>query len=413
MSIVQKYSVLVMLNLCCLNGVLYSQMLPIGYTTNGLSAEYIVDGGGDYCSSSIENELMSKFITGGFIDQDIKDNSFNRHGAINRIGGVFGAELEYRNYKKLFEKRNWGFLIRGSYDVFGGMIYSKDLFGLGMYGNQMYMGETMDLSGTNFTYMAYQKIGFGLIEADSKSNVSVNIYNISDRFFGNLDKVQITQDEQGDEVELILNGRMEMKNNKSFSQGIGFGFDLDFYLPVAWLKNQKAFLRFQAKNVGFAYMYEKQRIYSFDTSFTFDGFTFDEIIGENSLFQDSLNLLDTIGIHMQEENRTVMLPGFLQIGKIVDEQSKNQFQSFFGFRLYPTLIYSPYIFAGLDYKAAKWIRIGLNASYGGFGKFRAGLYTSYRFKNYSLGIASENILGLFMKNGNGKSLFIKLRCAIP
>ena len=160
----------------------------------------------------------------------------------------------------MFAKRNWGFLIRGSYDVFGGMIYSKDLFGLGLYGNQMYMGETIDLSGTNFTYTAYQKVGFGLIESESKSNVSFNIYNISDRISGNLEKLQITQDEAGDEVDLVLNGRVEMKNNTSFSQGIGFGFDLDFYLPVAWLNNERAFLRFQAKNVGFAYMYEKQKI---------------------------------------------------------------------------------------------------------------------------------------------------------
>ena len=116
------------------------------------------------------------------------------------------------------------------------------------------MGETIDLSGTNFTYMAYQKIGFGLIEAGSKSNVSLNVYNISDRLSGNLERVQITQDEAGDEVNLIMNGRVEMNNNNSFSQGIGFGFDLDFYLPVAWMNKQKAFLRFQAKNVGFAYM---------------------------------------------------------------------------------------------------------------------------------------------------------------
>jgi hypothetical protein len=413
MNPVQKYGLLIMVNMFFGNVALHSQLLPVGYKTNYLSQEFILDAGGDFCSSSIENELISKFITGGFINQEVKDNSFNRHGAINRIGGVFGAELEYRNYKKLFAKRNWGFLIRGSYGAFGGMIYSKDLFGLGFYGNQMYMGETIDLSGTNFTYMAYQKIGFGLIESESKSNVSFNIYNISDRISGNLEKVQITQDEAGDEVNLVLNGRVEMKNNNSFSQGIGFGFDLDFYLPVAWLDNQRAFLRFQAKNVGFAYMHEKQKIYSFDTSFTFDGWRFDEIIGENSLFQDSLNLLDTMGIYTKEDNRTVMLPGFLQIGKIVDEQSMNEFQSFFGLRFYPSLIYNPYIFAGLDYKAAKWIRIGLNAAYGGFGKFRAGLYTSCRFKNYSLGIASENILGFFMKNGNGQSLFIKLRCAIP
>jgi hypothetical protein len=407
---IQRFIALLVLVLSAFHG--QSQIIPLGYDTLKYSHEFFLDAGGDYYGSSVERDLLSKFIRGGMITEEIKDNSFNRHKAINRFGAVMGGEFEYRNYnKKIFKKKDWGFVIKGGYHVFAGMLYSKDLFGLAFYGNESYMGETIDISGTDVSYMNFQKIGFGMIDSKSKSSVSLNVYNISDRFSGDFRTVKLFQDLEGDEVTLEMDGEVDVKNNKKFNQGIGFGLDLDFKVPVSWGKDRKAFLRFQAQNLGFAYMYEKQKVYSFDTTFTFDGLTFNQLIGDDSFFGDSLNILDSLGIRTTEKNRTVMLPGFLQIGKIVDEHYAGKVQSFFGLRLYPSLIYSPYIFAGVDYRPAKWARIGANVAYGGFGGFRAGLYTNLTFDKYSVGVATENILGFFTKKASGQSLFIRLRCA--
>ncbi|MDX2359754.1 MAG: DUF5723 family protein [Crocinitomicaceae bacterium] len=394
------------------SGEVNAQILPISYDTTVISHEILIDGGLDYYGSAIQNDLLSKFIKGGLITTDIKDNSFDRHKGVNRFGAIAGGEIEYRNYSKhLFKKHDWGYVIKAGYNVFGGLIYSKDLFGLAFYGNDRYTGETIDMSGTSFDLMIYQKIGFGFIHERTKSNISFNVYNISDRMSADFRDLELYQDANGDSLVLTMDGEVELKNSQKFNQGIGFGFDFDFKLPVAWGKDRKAFIRFEAKNVGFAYMYEDQKIYSFDTTIVFDGFTFDEIIGENSLFSDSLNLLDTLGINYNERTKTVMLPGFLQIGKIVDEHYAGKLQSFFGIRLYPTLIYSPYVYAGIDYKPAKWVRLGLNLSYGGFGGFRGGIYTSFTFNKYSVAIGSENLLGFFSKKISGQALSFKLRCA--
>ena len=390
----------------------YSQLLPIGYDTlANNSHEIILNAGLDYTATSVQNDLLSKFIKGGTVTEEIKDNSFDKHGAVNRIGALAGGMLEYRNYNKhLFKKKDWGYLIRAEYNVFAGGLYSKDLYGLAFYGNDRYIGETIDFSGTNMSYMTFQKIGFGMIAAKSKSSVAFNVYNVSDRFTGSFRKGMIVQDANGDSLNLTMDGELQMRNNQKFNQGIGFGVDLDFKVPISWGK-RKAYIRFQAYNVGFAYMYEKQKVYTFDTTFNYGGFKFDQLIGEGSLFSDSLDYLDTLGIHTSERNVTVMLPGYLQIGKIVDETYSGQLQSFFGIRLYPSLIYSPYVFAGLDYHPADWVRIGVNASYGGFGKFRAGLYSKFIFGNYSIGLATENVVGLVSKKGMGQSMFINLKCA--
>ncbi|MDB4682934.1 hypothetical protein OAE89_02580, partial [Crocinitomicaceae bacterium] len=60
-----------------------------------------------------------------------------------------------------------------------------------------------------------------------------------------------------------------------------------------------------------------------------------------------------------------------------------------GFRGYLNNAYVPMLFGGLDFKAAKWCRFGAQASYGGFSQLRWGMYSSFNFKNFNLGIASE------------------------
>ncbi|OFZ66339.1 MAG: hypothetical protein A3D92_21030 [Bacteroidetes bacterium RIFCSPHIGHO2_02_FULL_44_7] len=390
-----------------------AQLIPLGFDTLQHAHEITMDGGIDYYGSSVERDLLSKFIRGGMITEEIKDNSFDRHKAINRFGAFYGGEIEYHNFNKhIFKKKNWGYVIKAGYQGFAGILYSKDLFGLAMYGNERYLGTTIDISGSDISAMTFQKVGFGLIDGRTKSSVVLNIYNVSSAVSGDFRTFKIVQDAEGDQISLEMDAEVMMRNSAKFNQGLGVGLDLDFRLPVAWGKDRQAYIRFQAQNVGFAYMYEPQKFYSIDTTFTFSGLTFNQLIGDNSLISDStFCILDTLGFQSSTRYKTYMLPGFLQIGKIVDEHYDGKLQSFFGLRLYPTLIYSPYIFAGMDYHPADWVRLGINAGYGGFGKFRAGLYTDFRFGKYSVGVSSENLLGFFWKKASGQSLFFRLRCA--
>lgn len=395
-----------------MSGVANAQLMPINYDTLELNHEIILEGGADYYGTSIQNDMLSKFVRGGHITEDIKDNSFDRHGAINRIGAVLGGEIEYRNYtKRIFKSKDWGFNVKVGYNTFGGAIYSKDLFGAIFYGNERYLGDTMDFSGSRFSTMTYQKVGFGLISAKSKSSVSLNFYNISNRISSELRKAEFYQHGDGETIDLLLQGSFEQTNSKKFNQGIGIGVDIDLKTSVNWLKDRTAVIQLKASNLGVAYMYEKQKVYEFDTTLTFSGLTFDDLMGETSIFQDTtFSFLDTLGIRSTEKNRTQMLPGFIQIAKIVDHMQQEKWQSFFGIRLYTTLLYSPYVFGGVDFKVAKWLNVGANLSYGGFGKLRGGIYAGARFNNYSVGLSSENVAGWVTKNSSGQSFFIRLSC---
>ena len=409
---VNKLFSLIFVCFFCANS-LWSQFLSNYYDTLSLKQEVIIDGNIEYFSSGIEKDIISKFYRGGFVSSEMKNSSYDKHSGVNRFGGLAQGDIEYRNYNlNLFKKKSWGLVVKGGYGSIGSALYSKDAFGMVMYGNERYRGETIDLSGSNMTFVSYQKIGVGFIDPVSKSNVSLNFYNISDRFYGHFRDVEITQDLLGDTLNFMLKGEFSSKQNKKFNQGFGIGFDLDFTLPITYGQEKTAFIQFQMENVGFGYLYEKQKVYNVDSSFSFAGFQLSDLIGDDVIFNDSNNVMDTLGIRSTEKTKTFMLPGFIQIGKIIDAASVKKIQSFYGLRLYPTLIYSPFVYAGIDYHPSKWINIGASASYGGFGKFKGGLYSSIRFSNYSIGIGTENIVGFFSKKAMGESILIKLRWAI-
>lgn len=390
-----------------------AQLLPIQFDTNRVNTEIILNGYGDYAGNSIEKAITGKFLfSGGYIDDDIKQRSFDRHRAINRLGVDVSAEADYRAYNvNLFKSNKWGIVVKAGYSAFGGVIYSKDFFGLAMYGNAMYLGDTIDMSGMDASLTTFQKIGFGCISQISKSSVVFNIYNINQRFKANFRDFSLIQSEAGDQMILEMDGVVSAPQNKSFTQGLGFGLDFDFKIPISWKEDETAFLQFQAKNVGVGFMIEEQVNYSMDTLINYDGFTFEEIMGSSSVLSDSIDFLDTLGIRKTTNKPVFLLPGFVQVAKIVDDLSDRKLQSFYGFRVYPTLIYSPLIYAGLDYKPTDWVRLGAQLSYGGFAGFRAGFYSSFSFSNYNVGLGSENLLGFFTDKASGQSLILRLRCA--
>jgi len=390
---------------------LKAQVLPQYYDTLLHESVLTFSGGVDYAANAVKKEISKAIYAGGFISNEMKDYSFDRHKGVNRIGGEAFAEINYSNFNvNLFKNKPWGMQITAGSYYFGGALYGKDLFGLGFYGNDRYIGDTIDLSGTDLSFTSFEKIGFGLIDAKSKSYLTFNVYNINNRLNGDFRDVRIIQSADSNHIELVMDGDVELKSNLAYNQGIGFGIDFNYYLDFDWQSGRTAYINFTAKNIGFAHLYQDQTRYSFDTTFVYSGLSLEEITGESSILNDSLDVLDTLGIRSGYSNPTFILPGYIQIAKIVDEHQTGKAQSFFGLRMYPTLIYSPYIFAGVDYKLNNWLRFGAMLSYGGFTGFKGGIYSGFKKGKIALGVSSENILGFVSKRASGQSLQINFRC---
>ena len=289
-------------------------------------------------------------------------------------------------------------------------VANRMFFGLLFFGNQDYIGDTMVLSGMDANFTAMQKIGFGLYDVKSKSSVRLNLYNINSRIDADFRDFELQQSADGQELTLMMDGDVTMGKSSKFNQGFGVGVDFDFRIPISWVKGDNAYLQFKAQNLGFGYMYEAQKKYSFDTTIVFDGFRFDQLISENGYFNDSISILDTLGIRSQDVNSTFLLPGFIQVSKVVDKQSEKQLQSFFGLRVYPSLIFSPLGFAGADYRFNEHVHAGASVTFGGFSGLRFGAYGQFNWEKFGLGVGSDNFSGFMRAGGNGTSMYLNAVC---
>jgi len=383
--------------------------LPIQMDTSIYKYEVIGTGILDYGGTSIKNEISQKLLYGGFIDSEMKDRSLSSHKLQNRIGVDATAEIEFRDYKtKIFKQDKYGYFVRGGYYNYVSAAYSKDIFNLVFNGNTSYLGDTAKFSGTQANAFSFQKIGFGFIDKKSKSNIGINYYNISSITDTYIRSGNLIMDSTASNVQLDMGGRFRYANGKKFNKGWGIGFDADFRIPVRWTNESQAFFQVQLKNIGFMSVKNVTQ-YTANSTYDFSGFKFSQFIGDSSLStSNSKDLLDSLGVEKRTKNLTSLLPGFIQIGKIVDYSSNKVVQSYFGVRLHTSLNYTPLIYAGGEVKIYKWMRVGVQGSVGGFSNFRLGFYSQYDFGKYHVGIGSEDLIGAFSNKAYGESIHFRL-----
>lgn len=387
--------------------LLGQQLLPQQMDTSLYQHDMIAFGLGDFASTSVYNEFSKLFLYGGELDNNKKNRSFAQHGNLNKFGYDVTGEIEYRNYcSSILKKKDFGWLIRGGSYTYASANYSKDAFGLVFFGNKLYQGDTATFSGMEFNSISFQKIGFGLINKTNKSNLSLNLYNISSRSNLFVREGILTSSDQGDELSLILDGKYSQTTGANFHKGFGVGMDGDFRLPISWLNDKTAYFQVLFKNIGFMQIHDMDN-YLVDSNYTFDGFRFNQVFGNN--FQNgSQDILDSLGVDRNKGKVGAMLPGFVQVGKMADELNAGKLQSFFGVRLYTTLAYNPLLYVGGQYKFGEKFRVGMQGSFGGYASFRLGVYGQYNVKKIHLGLGSEDIIGLLSKFGMGQSLIIRI-----
>jgi hypothetical protein len=386
------------------------QLLPQQQDSTLYKSELILYGLGEYFSSSIQNNLVSRFVLGGNISTEMKASNLSQHNKFNRFGVNSNLEFEYRQMNcNIFRKEKIGFLIKGGDYAVGGLEYSDDLFNLAMNGNEGYSNKSASFSGTSGAWMKFQKIGFGIVDKKMKSTFSINFYNAQSYFKTFIREGSYQGATDTSSFNFDLKGDFEFSSSKKAFNGIGVGLDFDIRLPVQWNPTQKVFFQVLAKNIGIV-SFEEITSYRADSSYTFSGFSINDLMSSSNFSNDLNSTLDSLGLEKRTGASIRFLPGFIQIGKMVDENTTKKMQSFFGIRLYPSLPSVPLVFGGVDYRLMKHTQIGTQFSFGGFSNLNWGIYTNTNVNKFSLGIGTQNLIGLVSSSGYGKSLIIRLRC---
>ena len=371
--------------------------------------EFVFTTIADYSGTSLGKDITQKFFYGGEITDEMKSKSLKRHRAINRFGSDTQVEFEYRNFQvNLLKNNNWGFIIKSGIYNYLQAIYSKDFFAYPMYGNYHFAGDTAKFSGSKFSNITYQKLGFGWLDKKSKSAICLNIFGLNNLISMNLTDGEIFQNTELDSLHFNFNGKASFSQSKVFFKGIGFGLDADFRWQAKDLKGKPSF-QLLIRNIGFITQTSNFTTYRTDTSFSYTGLSIDQLTNGASFQSNGLAILDSIGIVKSETKTTIILPGMIQISKLIDQSEGaklKKFQEFYGARIYFSNMSIPLIFAGIDYNPFNGlVHFGASLSYGGYTKLKGGFYSSFTWNNLSLGLSSENLF-----NPTGQSIILRLQC---
>jgi hypothetical protein len=383
-------------------------MLPLVQDTTGnYKGSITFTSNGDYASNAIGKNIVQSFFYGGFIDQDMKNSSIERLQNINQFGLDMNAELSFRSKGNLTKKEsspfhNHGYIVQAGYHQFSSLVFSRDVFRYAFEGNSLFLGDTADFSGTRFQSMGYSKIGFGIFNRSTKNALTLNVISLNQFASGNMQTASIIQDSQNDTINLDYTGGFSFAKNGGFAKGFGISFDVDYRIQTNENEHAMTF-QFLAKNIGFILPTQMTR-YAADSSFQYTGFNLNQLVQQNIL--STIQLADTLGIEKSTEKRALLLPGFIQFSKLVDMQATQRIQSFYGARMFLSKNYIPYFFAGVHGRVTKNWSTGLSASYGGFSQLKWGMYSSFQFSRWNIGVASENLF-----NKTGESIILQVKCA--
>lgn len=382
-------------------------MLPVYYDTLKHDGAITVTGNGFYHTSSLHNQLGDRFVFGGTISEEAKDNSYRKMEEYNTLGGELGGEVTYYHGTSISEKYpnlSWK-LTMGSTSIFGAS-YHRDVFGLLMYGNQRYLDDYANLSNTYGFYYSGTNVGVGVYNKKTKAAIALNAVMVNNYARVDLGQAQFGTNQDASEIFTVANGNIGW-SDAGFYNGLGLAVDADYYLRVVLNKekNRDGYVQFRLRNIGVARL-EDWNNTTVGGTFNFSGFDFSSLSSENGNPSFVEQVKDSIGLKSTNKAHWVAIPGVIQVSKIIDKLSEKKLQSFFGVRTYITSVYRPMVFAGLHYNFIPSLAVGGQISHGGFGGFRTGVYLSYIKDNVTFNIGSEDFLGAVHSRQYGQSVML-------
>jgi hypothetical protein len=362
-----------------------------------------------YGSNRFNNALTDKFLFGGEITQEIKDDNEARLKSLNSIGGEFEQRIDsYSPDVNPFNKDKYGLVMSFSDNHFISANIPGDLYRTALYGNADYAGDTMDFSFGHAQYQHYQKLSVGFYEKKTLSSVQVSFITGSKSANFHTANSSLLSHADGDTVELKLQGQgfatSEFNPYWAF-QGTGFCFDLNYNFMFMSKDGNRQLVNLRINNLGAIFWNKSSFNYYADSTTTYTGFDIHNFIDDDTLnnnynFPDTLGLIKTIGRY------TDVLPLELVVEKLADRFSPNKVQVIFGFKGVLTPDYRPYLFAGAYFQPVTKFSASSHLSYGGFAGFRWGLNFNYWPSDqlyFSLG--SVDMIGnISKKYGFGRSL---------
>lgn len=374
---------------------------------NDTTQELSVSFNGDfvYGSTVMNNRFSSKFLFGGEIDRELKDDAYANLKANNRLGLDFNYRLRVEiPFDTLFKKHDISLLIgvesRDHVDAF----FGEELFRLTFDGNKQFAGQTIDIGNTNYNRYKMQYLSVGFINYKkfetgiAKEGIIVNLIKGQQHEAITVPRGSLYTEQLGREINLDLNyiyNASDTSNEGALAfNGYGIGTDL---FTEFFLKNgDKIYLGVQ--DLGFVYWNNNSLELSTDSSYSFDGIEVDNIFDLNDSIIGEISkdsIVDAVATVNKKDDYSIALPTAVNITytKILSEKWKLN-----GGVYYKILSnYFPLFYLNTYYYFNDKFSVKTQIAYGGYGKTNIGLAVAKSFGTFmDIYIGTNNIEGLII-----------------
>ncbi|NOQ74011.1 MAG: hypothetical protein GQ574_18540 [Crocinitomix sp.] len=380
----------------------YEDSLTEGSLTRVSSFNY-------YSSNAFNNALLDKFLFGGAITTDIKDQVTNGLKRVNSFGAEAEQSIEHYNASiNPIGNPKFGFMASFSDNHFVSANLSSDLFHTIFYGNADRIEDTLDFSFSHVQYMHFQKIGFGVFDKNTLSSIRINYVSGSKQTQARLSNSYMYSAD--DSIAVMLQGagfRTDLTSPYFAMQGHGFAIDLNYNFMFETKKGNSQIINLKISNLGLIAWNNQTNNFSIDSLSNYTGFDIKDFINQpEDAPSKEYNFIDTLGLHQEKGSIVSTLPIEFAIQKMPMRNCDKKLQAILGFKAILTSDYFPYLFGGVYYAPTDNFSASTRLSYGGFGGLQWGIDANFWVKDkVYIGLGTFDMIGnISKKYGFGRSI---------
>jgi hypothetical protein len=355
-----------------------------------------------YGSEAVNTSFLNKFLFGGKIEQNEKDDVYKNLNSINTIGQDVNYQLNVEiPVDTLFNKTNLSLLFGFEYVEHFDAQFTEDLFKFTFDGNKQFAGQKAEINNTIFNFFEYQQFNFGLISTQTKNNkvakegVIISLIKGQNHQAIVVPEGSIFTEQDGKELIVDINYTYNSSDtsNTNLLAFNGLGISTDLFTDFILKNGDKVHLA--VNDLGFIYFNKSSLEYATDSTFYYDGIQVDNVFSLNDTVLSDISrdsLINNIS-DVKSGDYSIALPTAININYTKYFNQKWKLNVGFYHKILSN--YFPLFYTNTYYYFNPTFALKAHVSYGGYGKMNGGLAIAKTIKNFDIILGTNNITAFF------------------
>lgn len=359
-------------------------------------------------STAFTTKFFNQLFRSDTLQNDQLDNQWKKLSETNFLGLDYesGIRLKFDVSKK------GAVLFKVSDNIHVDAQIDKNLFGLALYGNWQFAGDTLTMSPSHFNYMRFQQIGFGYAfkpNKDFEGYVMISAINANRALNGGLYRGEVFTNSFGDTLyaDVFASG---LRSGNKLANGGGAAVSLGMSTKV-YFAGQSWKTEVAIENLGMVQWDLDTKTFELDTQLLYTGVYVNDING-NIEKEVKRQFLDSIAAGfdglIRNNWRNSVLPGYAQLS--FSNITKSGVVSAFGAMARRNSVYKPFAWFNGGYKWKGGFDTRVEVGYGGYRKLQVGCSANFETDDLRFNFRLSNLESILpMVNGFGLTSFVGLQ----